>query len=163
MFTSHWSRNSAISGSSFGDLMFRRVSNHRIYPSRMTSTSFSKLTSYRPQLQRAAISLPFEVHRLKAVIETSLPPPPPPGCVLRIFGRGPRRTSTQHSCKLSPDSCQLSLHPFEECFVGVCTKAFSRNLILLSTCQTGLYGSPTNPVSLGMDGEAAQIVLTTWR
>ena len=45
MFSGHWSRPSAMFGSSLGDLALRRVWNHRTHRSRMSSTSLRRTPS----------------------------------------------------------------------------------------------------------------------
>ena len=71
MFSGHWSRPSAMFGSSLGDSALRRVWNHRTHRSRMSST-FLRRTPFSSGVRRAAVSLPFQVHRLKVLVEAGL-------------------------------------------------------------------------------------------
>ena len=66
-------------GSSLGDLTLRRVWNQRTHRSRMSSTSLrrtplSSLTyaALVFDVRRAAFSLPFQVHRLRVLVEAGL-------------------------------------------------------------------------------------------
>ena len=71
MFSGHWSRPSAMFGSSLGDLALRRVWNHRIHRSRMSSTSLRR-TPFSSLTYADAVSLPFQVYRLKVLVEAGL-------------------------------------------------------------------------------------------
>ena len=65
-------------GSSLGDLALRRVWDGRTHRSRMSSTfadEFNVPQEYAVlvfDVRRAAVSLPFHVHRLKVLVEPGL-------------------------------------------------------------------------------------------
>ena len=65
-------------GSSLGDLALRRVSDGRTHHSRMNSTfadEFNVPQKYAVlvfDVRRAAVLLPFQVHRLKVLVEPGL-------------------------------------------------------------------------------------------
>ena len=59
-------------GSSLGDLALRRVWNHRTHNLRMSSTSLRRTPFSSLNVRRPAVSLPFQIRRLKVVVEAGL-------------------------------------------------------------------------------------------
>ena len=59
-------------GSVVDVLAFRRVFNHRTYCSRMGSTTLNEFTVLVFDKLGAAVSLPFQVHRLQMLVEAGL-------------------------------------------------------------------------------------------
>ena len=72
MFSGHWSKPSAMFGSSLGDSALRRVWNHGTHRLRMSSTSLRKYAAVVFDVHRAAVSIPFRVHCLKVLVAASL-------------------------------------------------------------------------------------------
>ena len=58
-------------GSSLGDLALRRVWDHRTHRSRMFNVPQEDAVLVF-DVRRAAVSLPFQVHRLKVLVEAGL-------------------------------------------------------------------------------------------
>ena len=67
-------------------------------------------------VRRAAVSLLFQVHRLKVIVEAGLVAF---SSVFRVWGRSPKKSSARQPCAPSEVFFQPSSRPFEGCCCGV--------------------------------------------
>ena len=115
----HWSKPSAMFGSNLGDLALRRVWNHRTHRSRMMSSTSLKDAVHVFDVCRAAVSLPFQVHRLKVLVEAD--PVAFSSACFEFTDEVPKLkiSSVRQPCAPSEVFFQPSSRPFEGCCCGV--------------------------------------------
>ena len=147
MFSGHWSRPSAMFGSSLGDLALRRIGNHRTYRSRISSTSlrstpFSSLTYAELRSRFPSRFIVLGVFVEAGLVAFS-------GACFEFADEVSKRSSARQPCATSEDFFQPSSRPFEGCCYGVLRVGASSHPLSVAMLRLSqpLHRAPrTNPV-----------------
>ena len=144
MFSGHWSRPLVILGSSLGDLVMRRVCNCQTHRSLIRSAVSQEYAVVVFDVRRAAVLLPFQIHRLQGLVEAGLIAFPI--ACFKFEDEFPEQAEHGSLVNLSKIFASHLHYLSKVALVGFCAWTFPRLISLLPCCAPlGLHTRTRSP------------------